>query len=274
MRWIAVATLLALPARAQDSTTVRPCDVGPATDTVAALIYGRLYVVPLADSDRVARGYLGDVLELIRESWHSTPMALTTYDLAPYHATLAAEATMSFDLTRDGKVEKLGLAASSLSRAFDRQVYDAVRRADSVGMIPQLPPHAGRRVSVILDVWTRRDTNSVQEGRGAARPLLRTRLPVWGGPIVMPWPEPRSPSPSYPEVARRANVEDSLFVRFMIDERGRAVLPSVFFERGTYREFARSVLDGLPRARYRAGSVHGCPVTSLVSEWFSYRLNR
>lgn len=54
--------------------------------------------------------------------------------------------------------------------------------------------------------------------------------------------------------------------------RGRVVPSSVFFESGTHGEFAKSIRDWLPRARYTPARIGNCAVKALVREPFTYRI--
>ncbi len=275
MRLTLVVALVATAARAQDSGAVRACD-RPSTGKIQAAFYGQLATIPVADMAAVGPGYLHDVLEAVRQSLHPGPLGLAVYSIWTHHAVLSGATTVIFSLTQDGAVRDLGLASSSLSPQLDLAVYSAVRRADSAKLFVPLPANGPRRVKFYLTVFIDRypDTTTAHPGKaGLIAPLMTTSLPGWEGNDVTR-PGPAGGHPWYPEQARMANVEDSLLVRFVIDERGRVPPSSIWFEAGTYQEFAKSIRDWLPHAKYTAGRIGDCPVKSLEGEWFKYTLAR
>jgi TonB-like protein len=273
MRLALVVAVVATAARAQDSAAVRVCD-RPATTKIQAAFYGQLATIPMAEMAALGPSYMQDVLEAVRRSWIPGPLSLTVYDPSKGHAELAAATTVIFKVTREGAVHDLGLAASSLSPEFDRAVYSAVRRADSAKLIVPLPEYGPSPVTFYLTVYVSRYPDTVAthpHQPGLVAPMLTTMLPGWEGDITMPAPV-QGAKPAYPEYARMSRVEDSLLVRFVIDEKGRVVPSTVFFEAGTYQEFAKSIRDWLPRAKYTPARIGNCTVKSLVTQAFKYNL--
>lgn len=80
--------------------------------------------------------------------------------------------------------------------------------------------------------------------------------------------------PWYPEIAREANVEDSLQIRFVLDTTGRVVPGSIWFVSGTYQDFARSIQNWVPHARYKPMRIGTCAVPSIEWQEFTYKLTR
>ncbi len=275
MRLTLVVALASTAARAQDSAVVRACD-RPSTGKIQAAFYGQLATIPQADMAAVGPGYMHDVLEAVRQSLHPEPLGLAVYSVWTRHAVLSGATTVIFSLTEQGGMLDLGLASSSLSPQLDLAVYSAVRRADSAKLFVPLPQNGPKRVKFYLTVFIDRypDSTGVHPGKpGLIAPLLTTALPGWEGDDVRR-AGPTSGHPWYPENARVANLEDSLLARFVVDERGRAVPSSLWFEAGTYQDFGKSIRDWLPHAKYTPGRIGSCPVKTLEHEWFKYTLQR
>lgn len=273
MRLIGAAVLLSTIAHAQDSV-VRACD-RPSNSKVQAAFYGQLATIPMAQMTQVGPAYMHDVLEAVRQSWHPGPLSLAVYEVSRHQARLSGATTVVFSLTDGGAVRDLGLASSSLSPEFDRAVYAAVQRADSAQLFVPLPEHGPKRVTFYLTVFLDRypDTTITHPGApGLIVPLLTTVLPAWDGDVSPPGPT--FGAPPYPEHARQANVEDALRVRFVIDEQGHVGASSIWFEAGTYQEFAKSIQAWLPHAQYAPGHIGKCAVKVLVQQPFTYRLSR
>jgi hypothetical protein len=273
MRLTLVVVLVATAARAQDSGVVRACD-RPSTGKIQAAFYGQLVTIPLADMAAIAPDYMHDVLEAVRQSLHPGPLGLAVYSIWRGHAVLSGATTVIFSLTQKGAMEDLGLASSSLSPELDRAVYSAVRHADSAQLFIPLPAQGPRRVTFYLTVFIDKypDTAAHAGRPGFVAPLLTTTLPGWEGDVTLPGST--TSHPAYPEYARMARVEDSLLVRFVVDERGNVNPSSIWFEAGTYQEFAKSIRDWLPHAQYSPGRIGDCRVKALERQWFRYQLSR
>lgn len=272
MRLFVAVALLSGAARAQDSAVVKACD-RPSNSKVQAAFYGQLATIPMVQMTQVGPEYMHAVLEAVRQSWHPGPLSLAVYEMSRHQARLSGATTVVFSLTDGGAVRDLGLASSSLSPEFDRAVYAAVRRADSAQLFVPLPEHGPKRVTFYLTVFLDRypDTTSAHPSKpGLIVPLLTTVLPAWDGDVSLPGPA--FGGPTYPEYARSANVEDALRVRFVIDEKGHVGASSIWFEAGTYQEFAKSIQAWLPHAHYAPGHIGKCAVKVLVEQPFTYRL--
>src|ERR1700722_14592424 len=126
MRTLLSIAVAAAAAHAQDPTSIRACDQ-PATTKIDAAFIGQISAIPAQDSAKVGPAYLDNALEAIRESLRPGPLALNAYLVWPNRALLAADMTAVFTVTRDGHVRDIGLAASSLSSAFDHMILDAIQ---------------------------------------------------------------------------------------------------------------------------------------------------
>lgn len=272
MRLVIAGALVATLARAQDTAVVRACD-RPSNARVQAALYGHLATIPKVALADVGPGYMQDVLEAVRESWRPGPLGLGVYSVGKGHATLTGATTVMFSLAHDGALSDLGLASSSLSAELDRAVYSAVQRADSAKLFVPVPEHGPGRVRFYLTVYIDEypDTATTHPGlSGFVAPLFTTALPGWDGDVSDAGPT--TSHPEYPETARVRNAEDSLLVRFVIDERGHPVPSSIWFEAGTYQEFAKSIERWLPHAQYSPGHIGKCAVKVLASQVFKYSL--
>lgn len=276
MRIILCVLLGVATARAQDTSVIRACDQ-PATIKLDAAFYGDLTTIPAADSAAVGPVYLENVLEAIRESLRPGPLALNEYLVVGNQAMLAAEMTVVFTVTREGQVRDVGLASSSLSSAFDRMIVDAIHAADTSGLMPPLPSDAPSHVEFMLDVFTnvffKQATAAFFRRPGHVQALLETSLPGWT--VAVKPAEPDSNGlPAYPNRARLVNLQDSVLVRFAIDENGRGVPASVFVSGGRYRDFAKSARDWLSTAHFKPARIGTCAVKSIERQPFSYTLQR
>lgn len=267
---VAVAATMAV---AQDSAVVRACDQ-PATKKVDAAFYGQVAVIPPEDSDQVGSPYLDDVGEAIRESIHPGALALNEYLVTPYDAMLTAEMTVVFTVAHDGRVRDVALASSSLSPTFDRMIVDAIRAADTSGLMPPLPSHAPSRVEFALSVFGSPfsgDANHPTFKRpGHVRPLFVTSLPSWTGSLTRAWPDSNTGAPKYPSVAAFGRLKDSILVQFAIDENGHGMPESVFVLTGQYWSFTKAIREWLPTARYIPARIGTCAVKSVNRQAFKF----
>ncbi len=253
---------------AQDST----CQRTPAADTVPALIVGRLTVAP--SEKPLPATYLESVLVVVRQSIRLTePWRVQSFEPAGRDtASLAASTTVQFDIRRDGTIDHVGRLASSLSDAFDSTILDAVRRADSAHLFLPLPKSGGHHTRVRLTAYLSSNTRSVPVKDAVVAPLLQTALPRWTD-VAATGTVPGNVPPDYPEEARRANVQDTVTAIFVVDESGTPMRGTMYIERATYRNFARSVWKFLSAAKFRTASVGGCPAKMLVEMPFVFSLS-
>jgi|SRR5581483_5522732 len=272
---LGVVLIAATTARAQDSV-VRACGQA-ANGKIPAAFYGRINAMPAKDTEKVGSAYMADLLEAVRESLHPGNVGLRAYMVDPGLAVLAGEATVVFSVTREGKILDVALASSSLSPEFDHAIYDAVRAADTLGL-PTMRAGAPSRVRFSLTMYTTvpyPPTVAIATHEpGVTRPLVQTTLAEWmGQSTTEPMPLSKD-GPTYPEVAREVGAEDSLLIRFVIDTSGRIVPSTVFFEAGTYQNFARSVQMWVPRARFTPARIGACAVPVLTRQSYIYKLQR
>ncbi len=75
---------------------------------------------------------------------------------------------------------------------------------------------------------------------------------------------PGSPFPRYPDILKMAGVEGEAIVTFVVDTTGVAVPGSERVVKATHQLFANSVLNALPKMRFRVNAVDGRNVQQLV----------
>ena len=83
---------------------------------------------------------------------------------------------------------------------------------------------------------------------------------------------PPAPSPSYPELLRRAGVTGRVVVRFVVDTAGRVETGSVTILSSAHGELERAVREVLPHYRFRPAEAGGKRVRMLVEMPFEFAL--
>lgn len=75
--------------------------------------------------------------------------------------------------------------------------------------------------------------------------------------------------PAYPNELRRAKVEGSVTVAFVVDETGMVEDPRV--EKSSHPEFEKAALDAIRKWRFRPGRKEGQAVRSYIVQTFRFR---
>ncbi len=85
---------------------------------------------------------------------------------------------------------------------------------------------------------------------------------------------PGNPFPSYPSTLRALRIEGEVLAQFMVDTMGRPDMSTVRIldPQHTYREFAESVIETLPKMRFTPAERRGCKVKQLVQLPFAFEL--
>ncbi len=83
-----------------------------------------------------------------------------------------------------------------------------------------------------------------------------------------PQPSAQFP-PAYPNEMRRAKVEGSVTLAFVVDESGRVEDPRV--EKSSHPEFERSALEAIRKWKFRPGRKDGQPVRAYLVQTFRFR---
>jgi periplasmic protein TonB len=84
----------------------------------------------------------------------------------------------------------------------------------------------------------------------------------------------RSVVPRYPEALRSVSVQGDVFVRYIVDTRGRVEPGSIEVISTSHKLFADAVRTALLSTRFRPAEAGGRPVRQLVEQPFKFRLNQ
>lgn len=87
-------------------------------------------------------------------------------------------------------------------------------------------------------------------------------------------PMPGNPSPRYPDLLRRANIEGEVLAQFVVDTTGRPELDTFKVLKSTHDLFTATVRNALPQMRFHAARVGGKPVKQLVQMPFQFNLTK
>lgn len=88
------------------------------------------------------------------------------------------------------------------------------------------------------------------------------------------WPHRDNPRPRYPAELRRAGIEGSLLVQFVVDSTGRVDEKTLTFPTDAQPGFLRAVRDALVRSRYFPAELAGARVRQLVQQQFIFVIAR
>lgn len=88
------------------------------------------------------------------------------------------------------------------------------------------------------------------------------------------WPREDNPRPQYPDALRRAGVEGTFVVEFVVDSTGRVDPNTLSFPKEAHPAFLRAVKYALLRSRYFPAELAGMRVRQLVSQQFAFVIAR
>ena len=88
------------------------------------------------------------------------------------------------------------------------------------------------------------------------------------------WPREDNPRPRYPDALKRAGVEDSFVVEFVVDTTGRVDPKTLSFPKAAHPAFLQAVKNALLRSRYVPAELAGMRVRQLVSQQFTFVIAR
>jgi TonB family protein len=88
------------------------------------------------------------------------------------------------------------------------------------------------------------------------------------------WPQQDNPRPRYPDALRRAGVEGSFLVEFVVDSTGRVDPKTLSFPKAAHPMFLRAVRDALLHSRYFPAELAGMRVRQLVTQQFTFVIAR
>lgn len=88
------------------------------------------------------------------------------------------------------------------------------------------------------------------------------------------WPKQDNPRPRYPDSLKRAGVEGSFVVEFVVDSTGRVDPKTLSFPKAAHPAFLQAVRDALLHSRYFPAELAGTRVRQLVQQQFTFVLAR
>jgi TonB family protein len=87
-------------------------------------------------------------------------------------------------------------------------------------------------------------------------------------------PRSTNPAPRYPASLRAANIQGSVFARFVVDTMGWVRMETVKIDASDHPLFSEAVIDALRRSRYAPAELRGRKVPQLVVQPFVFVLQR
>ena len=87
-------------------------------------------------------------------------------------------------------------------------------------------------------------------------------------------PMPGNPSPRYPDLLRKANVEGEVLAQFVVDTLGRPIMDTFKVLKSTHDLFTNTVESALPNMKFRPAEVGGKKVKQLVQMPFQFNLTK
>lgn len=244
----------------------------PPTDTIEYRVYATL-VAP-ARKDTLPTSYVQFVLDGLRHGF-TVPTPLNVPAFGPFvggRTGVMAPVVfgeVEFTLDATGKASDIHLTQSSLSPALDRSLYDAPRRADSLGLFPgqfDVSDRGKIRFFVAL--------SSSPPATPDAMPYFAVRMPGWN-PGSQAVTDPQHDwKPTFPIQAIQAAVGDSVAIQFAVDEHGVPIKTTMRVLGAGYLQYAELVVDAALRSRYVPATAGGCPVKGLMSRSWKLTVTR
>ena len=199
------------------------------------------------------------------------PLAMFVHQIVPPPASMEPQGypVVNGDyvavLHRDGRLDGAAVLASSLDRAFDRAVLDAVARVDSIGYrFP--PPEAMAGDSALIRL--RVDPYGVRDG--ASAPMFRARVPRPTFTEALVEGEGPAPRVPYSPEALASGARGMVTTWLVVDTAGVPIPQSVQVLRADHPHLLRMVLDAIPTLRYRPTRALGCGVPVHLVQRFDF----
>jgi protein TonB len=150
----------------------------------------------------------------------------------------------------------------------------------SVASMPKVPDvsfdedYAG--IASRADDFGKIDTQKLVDGSSIYALTHPGRDGAYSPEVVerMAWPQQDNPRPRYPDALRRAGVEGSFLVEFVVDSTGRVDPKTVSFPKAAHPMFLKAVRDALLRSRYFPAELAGIRVRQLVTQQFTFVIAR
>jgi CarboxypepD_reg-like domain len=224
------------------------CKLPPAIDSADVLVYGIL------DGGQRADAHADSVLRGIQQMFHLPAGASFPVFGYAFNDGSAVAPTPSgqvtFSLGKGGRLTRITLTATSLSAVVDSSLLAALRRADSA--------RAFGNSSAGDFTLSLSSATPPQTARAAV--LARIAVPVW-------------------HLAQRAALDSTATppmlpagsgtFEFVVDERGHANPATARAVGPTQGPWATTLVQSLPRFRFRPALIGPCPVKQIVLQPFS-----
>lgn len=186
-----------------------------------------------------------------------------------------------FTLKKDGQIADVNVHGPGGSSVMEQALAHAVIRAHSAGELPRLPAGlTGKDVTLEVSIAERVQDEAVPDTL-AHIPVHdgASRRVVVGAGLVERYrldqivrPHMRTQEVPFPREGVRASVGDSVLMVFIVDENGRVETGSAMVVSAKYREFARAVLEDMPRMRFEPARSGTCPLRTVVHQAFVFRI--
>lgn len=248
----------------------------PSTGTLAVTAIAR--VEPFKLGETIPRDFASFVVDAIATHlvlpkplefsvYNSTD--ITTALAAPsanHHVYPAFTAEFLLTLRKDGAVRKVEMTQSSLATPLDDAILAAIHAADS---LHDFPPLDGVTDASTLPVFVDFDLGSGLFTNGF--PVFRASVPLYPAEKAEPL---RGAVPKYPDELRSRGIQGEVKIRFVVDETGKIANDSYRFLKLSDIGFGQSVLETLPRVRYKPARIGSCPIKQIVDESYQFKLDR
>jgi TonB family protein len=87
-------------------------------------------------------------------------------------------------------------------------------------------------------------------------------------------PMPGNPSPRYPDLLRKANIQGDVLAQFVVDTLGRPMMDTFKVLKSSHDLFTAAVKNALPNMRFHAAEVGGKTVKQVVQMPFQFSLSK
>lgn len=181
------------------------------------------------------------------------------------HPGFSSEFLVTF--RKDGSVRKIEMTQTSLMPRLDDAIGAAINSADSAHDFPSLNAVTdAATLAVFLDFDLR--PGSLNGGF----PVFHASVPLYSGQRAQQLPG-REGVPRYPDELRRSGVQGEARFRFVVDEEGRVAKGTYRILKMTHGNFGQSIVDALPKMRFKAAHIGACPIKQIAEQSFMFRLD-
>jgi protocatechuate 3,4-dioxygenase beta subunit len=219
-----------------------------------------------------------DTIRIARAPIRLAVVSVEGQNAGPFVAPMMST-VVAITLGGDGSLRNVELAASSASHEADTLVLSAVQRAAVTHEFPQLTWGAGHAASTTIELV-------VSMGEPArddqAAVVGRLDVPAWPSRGEAGLTNGVNQPDIISDLALNDRAADTAALEFIVNERGRPLTPTARMEhtdpppRGAdYRtNFAKRMIQSLPRFRFDAAHIAGCAVPQFVLHSFGYRISK